>query len=266
VRAILALLNAGFQTAVSYRVRFMMSLASVLLTVVPVFFVAQALQGMMAPRIQGEGGDYFAFLILGFLVMALAYPAIDALPSQVGGDIKNGFFEALVGAPAGIPAVLVGLVAYPIAIALVRAGLMLATSVLLGVDVAWPYLPNALLIVVLLVAAHFGIGLIATAAVIAFRTTLSLPQLLSTGSALLGGVYWPTSVIPSWLQKLSDAFPVSYGLRALRRVALDGQGLAAVRDDLLTLTAFAGFLLSVGVLAMASALAQARRRGTLSQY
>lgn len=266
IRAVLALLVAGFRTATSYRVRFLMSIDSVLATVVPVYFVAGAMQSMMESRIQGEGGDYFAFLILGFIALAVADVAMDTLPSQVGGDIRNGFFEALTGAPVGIAPILTGLVAYPVLLTIIRSTFMLAVAVLMGVDVVWGSLPLASLLIALILLAHFGIGLVATAAVIAFRTTLAIPQLMGTASALLGGVYWPTAVIPSWLQNVSDAFPISYGLRALRRVALDGEGLYAVRDDLLTLTAFVGFFLAVGTIAMAVALGQARRRGTLSQY
>ena len=36
-------------------------------------------------------------------------------------------------------------------------------------------------------------------------------------STLLGGVYYPTTVIPSWLASASEFVPLGYGLRALRQ-------------------------------------------------
>jgi ABC-2 type transport system permease protein len=119
---------------------------------------------------------------------------------------------------------------------------------------------------VLLVLAHFGVALIATALVIAFRTSMSLPQLFIAASGFLGGVYWPTSVIPSWVRHISDALPISYGLRALRRTMLSGEPLSVVGDDVLTLAGYGGLLLSLGAISVSVALSYARRRGTLAQY
>jgi ABC-2 type transport system permease protein len=266
LRPILALAGASARTAMSYRLRFVLSLVSAMITVIPVYFVARALQPMMEKSIRAEGREYFAFLLLGFVVLSLVAVCVDTLPSMVSGDINNGFFEAILGTPAGTPSVLLGLTGYAFVFSLARASFMVALGAILGVHLAWSRMPEASIIVVLLLVAHFGIGLLATAFVIAFRTTLSLPQLLLSASGLLGGVYWPTTVIPSWVQNVSDLLPISYGLRALRRTVLDGLPLTAVSDDVLTLAAYAAFLTAVGVLSIATALAFARKRGTLSQY
>lgn len=266
LRAIFALMRASFRTATSYRLRFLQSMGTSILTVVPVFFVARALQPMMEKSIQNEGREYFSFLIVGFVVVSIVAVCVDSLPSQVGADINNGFFEALLGTPAGAPSVLSGLVAYPVSFTLTRGLVMLVLGAFFGVHIAWMRVPETLLIVALLIVAHFGVALMATASVIAFRTTLSIPQLVIAASGFLGGVYWPTSVIPSWVHVVSEALPISYGLRALRRTLLDGRPLSAVSDDLLTLAGYGGLLLTLGVIAMSVALSYARRRGTLSQY
>lgn len=264
--ALAALVRAGFLTAASYRLRFAQSILTSIVSVIPVFFVARALQPMMGPTIQNEGSDFFAFLIVGFVVMSFVVMCVDTLPSQVGSDINNGFFEALLGAPVGTASILVGMVSYPVLFTMLRGIVMLALAALLGVAFSMTRLPEVALIVVLLAIAHFGIALIATGLMIAFRTTLSIPQVVITASGFLGGVYWPTSVIPSWVYTVSEFVPLTYGLRALRQAVLDGRTLAQISDDVLTLAAFAGCLMSLGILAMSWSLAYARRRGTLSQY
>lgn len=264
--AIGALTRAAFLTAASYRLRFAQALVTTVITVVPVFFVARAMQPMMGPSIQGEGRDFFAFLVVGFVVMSFVVMCVDALPSQVAGDINNGFFEALLGAPVGTPSIVVGLASYPILFTMLRGAIMLALAAALGVQLTAARLPEAVLIVALLGVAHFGVSLAATGLMVAYRTTLSIPQVVIAASGLLGGVYWPTSVIPSWVHAVSDWVPMTYGLRALRHAMLDGKGLWEVREDVMTLAAFAGCLMALGILAFSLALAYARRRGTLSQY
>lgn len=264
--AIAALLKASFLTAASYRVRFVQAIITSLVTVIPVFFVARALQPMMGPTIQAEGKDFFAFLVVGFVVMAFVVMCVDSLPSQVSGDINNGFFEALLGAPVGTPTVLVGMVAYPVLFTMARGALMLSLAAVMGVHMSLARLPEVALIVALLAIAHFGISLVATGLMVAFRTTLAIPQVVITASGFLGGVYWPTSVIPSWVFTVSKFVPLTYGLRAIRQAVLEGRALPQLADDVVTLAAFAGCLMALGILAMSLALAHARRRGTLSQY
>jgi ABC-2 type transport system permease protein len=87
-----------------------------------------------------------------------------------------------------------------------------------------------------------------------------------TISALLGGVYYPTHVIPSWLHEASAVLPLTYGLRALRRTLLDGASLASVASDVTTLAVLGLVLFSAGILVFAWALHYARRAGTLAQY
>src|SRR5690606_27451772 len=122
------------------------------------------------------------------------------------------------------------------------------------------------LILALIVLAYVPFGLLAAAMIIAFRTAGPLPQAVTGVSALLGGVYYPTHVIPSWIESLSAFVPLTYGLRALRQTLLEGQPLYSVLPDLGALVLFVPVLMCAGVVAMRAALAYARRAGTLSQY
>jgi ABC-type multidrug transport system permease subunit len=79
-------------------------------------------------------------------------------------------------------------------------------------------------------------------------------------------VYYPTQVIPSWLHAVSTALPLTYGLRALRRVVLEGASLRAVAPELGILLALAALLGASSAVAFARAMRDARRRGSLGQY
>ena len=95
---------------------------------------------------------------------------------------------------------------------------------------------------------------------------MRLPSRRGTVSALLGGVYYPTKVIPSWIQAVSDFVPLTYGLRALRGTFLQGQSISQVLPDILILSGLAAALLSTSWLAFLWSLRHARRAGTLAQY
>jgi ABC-2 type transport system permease protein len=99
-----------------------------------------------------------------------------------------------------------------------------------------------------------------------FRTTGPLPKAVIGLSGFLGGVYYPTHIIPSWLHSISAALPLTYGLRALRRVLLEGAPLRSVAADVAILAAFAVVLCALAMLTFTLALRDAKRTGSLAQY
>jgi ABC-2 type transport system permease protein len=265
-RKVLALVRASWQAAASYRVNMVLSIASLLFALVPLFFVARALDPLMAESIAQQGGDYFGFLLVGMVVFSFLTSAVNTLPGALGGGIGNGTFEAMLATPTSLPTLLGGMTGYGIAWTGVRSLLLLIGGVALGMNVAVDRLLPALLILALIILAYVPLGLIAAASVLAFRTPGPVPAVALLLSALLGGVYYPTQVIPSWIQSVSDLVPLTYGLRALRRTLLDGMPLHAVATDVMILAGFAAVLLVVGSFAFVKALHYSRRAGTLAHY
>lgn len=266
VRPVFALIRASWRSALSYRLRFAVSMLSLLVMVIPLYFVSQAVQPLMAPVIANEGAQYFAFLTVGLFATSVVASCVQALPDAITSDLNSGFFEALVSTPAGIGSVAVGLSGYAILRSAMRGGTLVLAGAALGMHLVWTRLPEALLVILLIALAHFGIGLVAGALVVAFRTHAAIPQAVLLVSGLLGGVYYPTTVIPTWIRNISDAVPLAYGLRALRHTLLDGHGLQMVLSDLLVLATFAVVLLAAGAMAYRAAMHYARQAGSLSQY
>lgn len=266
MRSTAALVRASWQSARSYRLRMLGSIAALLLSVVPLYFVANALQPIMADKIAQQGGEYFAFLIVGTVTFMLLPTAMQALPGSVGGAIGSGVFEALLGTRARLPALLAGMTGFGLLWTALRALVMLIGGWLLGAAILWSHLGSAVVILGLILLAYLPFGLIGAAMVIAFRTAGPLSKGVLALSALLGGVYYPTQVIPSWIQSVSTFIPLTYGLRSLRRTILEGEPLTAVLPDLAILCVFIVVLMSVGAVALTAALRHARRAGTLSHY
>jgi ABC-2 type transport system permease protein len=265
-RAAFALTRASWRTAKSYRVSFVLSFVSLLVTIVPVYFVANALQPFMASVIAGEGREYFGFVLLGTAVLTLVSPALSSFASAVSGGLSSGFFEALLVTPTSLPALLAGQTGYAFAWALARVVLLMAAGAVLGVDIHWLRLPEALVITAVVVAAYAGVGLVAAALVVSFRTNAAIPQAMVVLSTLLGGVYFPTSVLPVGVAPIAEWLPLTPGLRALRQTLLLGYPLSSVAGDLVQLVGIAAACLVGGVLVLRWAFAYARRAGSLSQY
>jgi ABC-2 type transport system permease protein len=265
-RAAFALMRASWRTAKSYRVSFALSFASLLVTIVPVYFVANALQPFMATRIAEEGREYFGFVLLGTAMLTLVAPALSSFASAVSGGLSSGFFEALLATPTSLAGILAGQTGYAFVWAFARVCLLMGAGALLGVDVHWLRVPEALIILVVVLVAYSGIGLVAAALVVSYRTNASIPQAVLVTSTLLGGVYFPTSVLPPFLAPFAEWLPLTPGLRALRQTMLLGYPLSTVAGDLMQLVAIAAACVVAGVFAIRWAFAYAKRAGSLAQY
>ena len=265
-RAGLALTLASWRTARSYRFSFALSFVSLAVTIVPVYFVANALQPFMASVIAPEGREYFGFVLIGTAVLTLVSTALSSFAGAVSGGLSSGFFEALMVTPTPLSGLLAGQTGYAFAWAFARSVLLIFAGSLLGAQAHWLRLPEALILTALIVVAYCGIGLIAAAFVVSFRTSAAIPQGVLVLSTLLGGVYFPTSVLPPGLAPLAEWLPLTPGLRALRQTLLLGYPLSATAGDLLQSAGLASVASIVGVLAVRFAFSYARRAGSLSQY
>ena len=266
MREALALVRAGGLTATSYRLRILMSIGGLFLSAVPLYFVTGALQPTMAEPIQAESDQYFAFVLVGTIALSFVFSAVQTLPSQVSSSITTGILEALLSTRAPVSSILAGLSGFDFVWTGMRGLFLLLIGWGLGAQLAWGQILPATLIVLLLIASMLPFGILSAALMLAFRTSGPLPQAVLFVSAALGGVYYPTTVIPSWIQLISDFVPLSYALRALRRVLIRGESLMAVRGDLLILIASTAVLLLISSLVFGIAFRYSKRAGTLTQY
>lgn len=253
-------------TARSYRLRMLLSFVTLLLAVVPVYFIGRALDPTMAASISTEGSDYFGFLVLGVAVVPLVAAAAGTLPAAIASGIGTGTLETQLCTPIGLPALVAGLCGYSLAWGALRAALVVLLGVALGMHIAWSGLALGMVIVLLTVLAYLPVGLVAGALVLRFRTAAELPKLAVYASVFLGGVYYPTSVIPTWIRHLADVVPISFGLRALRRVLLQDASVSSVVGDVGALALSVAVTTVIGMYALRSALRHVRQAGTTGQY
>ena len=261
-----ALVRAAWLTASSYRVGMVLSLLGLAAVVLPLYFISNALQPTMQGAIGAESRQYFAFVAVGAAVFSLLSTCATALPGALDGAIARGTFEAMLGTPARLRAICAGLMGYGVLWSALRAAILLLAAVALGARVVWVGMPLGLLLVALTMLCYAGVGLAFSALVLVFRTTGPATTAFLTASMFLGGVYYPTHVIPSWIREIAAFLPITYGLRALRQVVLRGDSFTAIISDFEVLSVMTVVSVALGATLFSVALRHARRTGTLASY
>jgi len=109
MREALALVQASWRTQRSYRVSMVLSILSLGVTVLPVYFVSKALQPYAAESIANQASNYFGFLVVGFIALIFVSTTVGSIPDAVGSGIGTGTLEALLSTRASIPSLLAGM-------------------------------------------------------------------------------------------------------------------------------------------------------------
>lgn len=263
---VLAMVRQDLLTRGSYRFGLMSSFVSLLGLLVTVYFITGALHPVIADKIEAQGGHYFTFALVGMVVMRYCYALLNSLPAAFNSAIRFGTLEALFATPTSLPALVAGMAGFTILWTSAEALVLFGVGAALGAEFILGRVLVGVVILALILLTYLAFAITGVALVLAFRTTGPLLAAVLMLTNFLGGAYYPTHIIPSWMQYISAAIPMTYGLRALRQATLEGAPLAVLLPDVSVLCLFLVVLLPASWVALRMSLAYARRTGSLAQY
>ncbi len=253
-----AFLKRDVATDVSYKLSFAFEAAHVVITVAAFFFFAQ-LVGTARP----DGYASFPFILVGMTVNAYMTTCLVCFSQTIKGSQVGGTLKAILATPTSPSAFLVCSSTYPFLRASIDAFVYIGAGVLFGLSLFAMNLAAAALVLVLSLLAFSSIGILSASFVLVFKRGDPLLWLFGSGSWLLGGVLYPTDLLPAALRRLSDLLPITHAVNGMRAAVLAGASPAAIGGELLWLAAFALVAVPASLLVFALGVEHARRAGTL---
>ena len=253
-------------TATSYRAGFLLSIGGSLASILSVYFIGRAFGPGFGSSLDRYGGSYFAFAVVGVAFSGLLGLGLSGISSRIREGQMMGTLELMLLSPNRLGVLLLGASLWSHVTAVLSLVVYLLVGVALGMDIGMANVPMTLLSLALSVIAFNGLGLIAASVVIVIKQGNPVSLVLGMVSVLLAGVFYPVSVLPSWLQALAQLLPLTHALELVRRSALAGEGIGTLWGHLLALVALSLVLVPLGLLACHRAVRFAQTDGSLSQY
>src|SRR2546422_1001323 len=132
--AMLGIVQRDWRLFISYRTRFLSQLLSGFFSLVLFYYVSRVAGG----RIFSSPDDYFAFAVVGLVVMGVLVATLSTLPMAVRQELVAGTLERLVVSPFGAVAAIASMACFPFAFALINGVLTLTfAAAVFGMPVAW---------------------------------------------------------------------------------------------------------------------------------
>jgi ABC-2 type transport system permease protein len=208
-----------------------------------------------------RGADPFAFLLIGLAVNAYMSCWLVCFGEAVRGGQTTGTLKMVFASPISETRFLAFSALYPSARAMIEAGVYVMGGLALGASFAHANLPAAAVMLALSSVAFAALGIASAAVALVVKRGDPFLWVVTSLSWMLGGVFYPTELLPEWLRQAARLLPLTHALSGIRSALLGG---APAADAIAPLVLFALIGLPVSVVAFRAAVRHARITGSLS--
>jgi len=262
-----AFIKRDFRTNVSYRVAFLLRFLGLFFSVALYYFIAQLIGRAAIPQLESYGGDYFAFLLIGIALSGYLGTSLGSFSQVIRREQVTGTLEMMLLTPTRLSTIIISSSLWSFLLTSVNVVVYLLLGVLLfGVDLGEGNWLAASLILALTILCFSSLGVIAAAFIMVLKRGDPVTWVFGMLSSLLGGVFYPITIMPPWLQYLSYLLPITYSLRAMRHALLMGYSLVDLRPDIAALALFCLVLLPLSLISFRYAVHRAKVEGSLTHY
>jgi len=262
---LLLFFQRDLRIASTYRSPFVLEIIEALFGATMFYYVARFVDSPQLRESLPQGTTYFAYSLVGFSFFDYLHAALDSFDRSVQEARDTGTLEPLLVTQVPLPVIIAGSAVYP----------FLATTLRIAVYLGWGALlfgfplraANWLAVIAVLLAtllAFSGMGILSAAYLLLFKRGNPGKWFLLSVSSVAGGMLFPVSILPSWLQVVARLNPVTYALDAMRAALLEGAGIFQIVRPLSILLLFAVLLLPLSIGAFSWALRRTKITGTLS--
>lgn len=260
----LAFVRRELATYASYRAKLALGLASLVLSLVTFSFVGKVVAGAGRGFVEQYGMSYSSFAVVGIFVHSLAISGLHSFRSAVRREQLQGTLELLLTTrlPSPVLVLLAGSGELAITV-LGGAVLMAGGAALIGLDLRLSLSLAGALALYLLVMC--GVGLASAGVIMVSKEGEPISWAVSGAAGLLGGVYFPVSMLPGWLQAGARVLPTTHAL-AVARYGAQGTSAPGFAGSLSFLAVSAAASLVVGLAVLEWGCRRARNAGTLGHY
>jgi ABC-2 type transport system permease protein len=162
-----------------------------------------------------EGHGYLEYFYAGTLAMILLFTAIFSTISVIE-DRREGFLQAVLVAPVGRLAIVLGKILGGATLAFVQGLVFLALAPLLGLHVSAESFAWLVVVMFLVSFALTGLGFLIAWQMSSTQGFHAIMNLFLIPLWLLSGAVFPPTGAPVWLEWVMKVNPLTYGVTALR--------------------------------------------------
>jgi ABC-2 type transport system permease protein len=206
-------------------------------------------------------------LLIGAVIWSYLGLIFEVVTETVAWERWEGTIEYTFMAPISRTSHLLGMGAFAVVYGMLRTALLFGVvAAFLSVSFQNAQFTSAALVLLVSSVSFIGIGMMT--AVLPLISPEKGTQLGFIAQGLLlvvSGVYYPVTVLPSWMQWISVVSPATYTLEGCRKAILDGASVSQVWPDIWPLLVIGAIAIPLGLAVFRRGERYAKQHGRLKR-
>jgi ABC-2 type transport system permease protein len=190
-------------------------------------------KGVEATGGQVDVNRLTTILLIGAVIWSYLGIIFEILTETVQWERWEGTIEYTFMAPLSRAVHLVGMGLFAVAYGVVRATIVFVViASFFGLNMPDANYVSAIVLLAIASVSFIGIGMMtAVLPLISPEKGTQIGYIAQGLMLVVSGVYYPVSVLPTWMEWISKISPATYALRGIREAILEGRGLTALWGD-----------------------------------
>jgi ABC-2 type transport system permease protein len=260
--AFMAVMGRDLRIYVSYRTRLVSQALTVVFSLTLFYYVSRLV------HVTGFASHdaYFGFVVVGLALVSVMYSCF-SIPELVRQELIAGTFDRLLLSPFGAIRSVIAMTLFPMAYSfLVAAITLVAGAALYGLSLNWANVPVSIPVMILALLAFLPFGLLFAALTLLVKQGNVGTSWVIALLSIVGGLYFPVSLLPHWMQVAAKLQPFTAATDVLRHLLVGSSLGGDPGTSLLKLAGFAAVLLPASILVLSGAIRMGQRGGTIMEY
>tara|TARA_B100000287_G_scaffold420923_1_gene460930 strand:- start:121 stop:921 length:801 start_codon:yes stop_codon:yes gene_type:complete len=251
----------------SYKITFFGQFFSIFLTVFTFFFISKTFEDSPSPFLYEYKNNYFIFAIIGLSMIDLINLCLRSTTRTIREAQTFGYIDSLLNSKISLTFIVVSSMFYPFLKGLIKVAIYFFIANLFSpFDLSISSVVIIFFLFLLTLISFFGLGLLAASFVLFFKQGDPVNFLIGILLSIFSGVVFPTSVLPSKAQIISDLIPLTHGLELIRKIFLFNSIENANINDINILLIFSLTSLLIGSYILSKVVYAVKLSGTSGRY
>lgn len=246
----------------SYRGRFFAHIIGTIIPIAVFYYISR----FATEHTAQSPTSYFGYVVVGIIVLGGAETAV-IVTINLRSELLAGTFERLMCSPFGpVNAIIASTIFPTIQQLCLSAMLFCFASIVFAMHVTWATVPLAIPVAIGGAFLFNALAVICAAAVLLFKQAATSAAYVASALGVLGGVYFPAALLPSWMHKMTQVQPVTNLAELMRHYLIGYQLHTHWIIAVMRVAAALLALMPLAYLALYQALQVTRRRANVLEY
>jgi ABC-2 type transport system permease protein len=263
----LAFIKKDLLMEFSYKLSFFFMIFSIFLSILTYFFIDKLFGHRIVTHLEEFGVNYFSYVLLSTAFFSYVGVGLGSFSRRIRSEQMLGTLEAILLTPTRVPTILISLTLWNLLFATLNVIIYIVFGVFLfKINFSNINLLSTLVILLLTITSFSSLGILSASFIMVFKRGNPVGWIFNGTGGIIGGVFFPVTILPGWLQFLAKFYPITYAVRAIELAVYRGADLTQLSKDIGFLFLFSCILLPLSFVSFKYALKKARRNGSLLQY